>query len=451
MFAFTALCSSLEYRGAERPTLTRDWIPQNFTQYINHFNLAEGTFTQRYYEVNLSEVLPLKYVILSIAGESDSFNPSGDGNFVGVLAADLNATVFTIEHRYFGGSYPTIASTYNYSKYLNVPQVLEDLAYFATEKKKEPKFNNTKWLVIGGSYSGLLSSYAREVHPEVFHAALSSSGVVLATDNYADFDLQIGVAMGQECAAVARSVRLQIENFFARGEEKWVLERFGMADLPDPDDFNFILGDIFTIGPQYSARGKLCDPLVDTLKTGGDAFEALAKYSREVFIPQYCDGNATATYSRTAMRNTENQASGAGPRSWQWMTCNEVAYWQVSPGRLSVRTKNLTQKWYADQCADIFGTNHSRPDTKEFNERYHGLAQNQTRVFYSTGSQDPWTWTCITEDSGVPKGCAAHTIIGDEMGHCNDLRAAKDTDAPDLIKTRLLERALIAQWMREDP
>jgi hypothetical protein len=37
------------------------------------------------------------------------------------------------------------------------------------------------------------------------------------------------------------------------------------------------------------------------------------------------------------------------------------------------------------------------------------------------------------------------------MGHCNDLRAAKPIDVPDLVNTRLLERAIIGQWMREDP
>jgi pimeloyl-ACP methyl ester carboxylesterase len=357
MFALFGLGSCLEYRGTERLRLSRAWDTQNFTQILDHFLPGSPTFLQRYYEIPIHEPTdgsPIKYVILSIAGESDSFGPSGDGNFAGDLAADLNATVFTIEHRYFGGSYPTSASTENYVKYLNVPQVLEDLAYFANEKKKLPKFNGTKWLIMGGSYSGLLSSYAREVHPEVFHAAISSSGVVYATDNYTDFDLQIGIAMGEECAGVARTARRQIEALFARGEARWVLQQFGMSDLPDADDFNFILGDIFTIGPQYSQRSPLCDPLVDTLKTGADPFEVLAKYSRDVFVPDFCDGNASETYSRTVMRNGQTQASGVGARSWQWMTCNEVAFWQVSPGRLSVRTRNLTQEWFAKQCDAFF-------------------------------------------------------------------------------------------------
>jgi hypothetical protein len=86
----------------------------------------------------------------------------------------------------------------------------------------------------------------------------------------------------------------------------------------------------------------------------------------------------------------------------------------------------------------------------QFNFDYHGLRQNATRVFYSTASQDPWTWTCVTEDSGVPEGCKAHTVIGKEMGHCSDLQAPSENDPPDLVRTRLLERATFKAWMAED-
>jgi hypothetical protein len=452
VFLLFGLCLSLEYRGPLRSRLPGDLNVSSFPQLIDHFHGSGQAFEQRYYYVPRpkNDSSPIKNAILYIAGESDAFSSGHDRmtNF----SADLNAPVFTLEHRYFGTSFPTRnASTESYAKYLNVGQVLADLANFATQMKTEYNMPAAKWLIVGGSYSGLLSSFAREVYPNVFHAAISSSGVVLATDNYADFDLQIAITMGQECASVARAARLEIERLWELGQEDWILKQFGCEGLTRPTDFLFVLGDIFTISPQYSERGRLCDPLVDTLRTGADPVMALAKFSREYFIPHFCDGDVVATYSSDWMKNVALCPSNTGARSWQWMTCNEVAYWQVSPGRLSIRPKNLTQEWYADQCEYIFGSEYRWPNVTKFNEDYNGLKQNATRVFYTTGSQDPWTWTCVTEDSGVPPGCIAHTIMGNEIGHCTDLRPGNWDSPPDLLRTKDWERKVIKQWMAEDP
>jgi hypothetical protein len=150
----------------------------------------------------------------------------------------LNAPILTLEHRYFGTSFPDNSSTENYAKYLNVPQVLADLANFAQKIPSQyPELVGAKWLAVGGSYSGLFSSFFREVYPNVFHAAISSSGVVLADDNYSNFDLQVGIAMGQECASVARSVRVELENLWEQGHKPWILKQFGCEGLLKTDDF----------------------------------------------------------------------------------------------------------------------------------------------------------------------------------------------------------------------
>jgi hypothetical protein len=452
MFLLFGLSLSLESRGPRRHSLRSRLNVLHFDQLVDHFTSSSQNFSQRYYYVPRpkNDSSPIKAAILYIAGESDSFS-SGDTRMQN-FSADLNAPVFTLEHRYFGTSFPTPnASTEFYAKYLNVGQVLADLAHFATIMKTTYQMPQAKWLIVGGSYSGLLSSFAREVYPKVFHAAISSSGVVLATDNYTDFDLQIAIAMGQECASVARAARIEIERLWELGQEDWILKQFGCEGLKRKTDFLFVLGDIFTIAPQYSRRAALCDPLVDTLRTGADPVMALAKFSREYFIPNFCDDDVVSTYSSDWMKDVASRPNNTGARSWQWMTCNEVAYWQVSPGRLSIRPKNLTQEWYADQCEYIFGKNYRWPNVTKFNQDYNGLKQNATRVFYTTGSQDPWTWTCVTEDSGVPPGCIAHTIMGNEIGHCTDLRSANWDSPPDLLRTKEWERKVIRQWMAEDP
>lgn len=422
-----------------------------FKQLKNHVNSSEETFDQRYCEVNTFEPSgPVSNVILYIGGEGDGLGAGGLSGHVASLASDLQATVFTLEHRYFGTSFPADSSTENYAKYLSLGEALGDLANFAKEmKSNNATLADSKWLLVGGSYPGMLSALARQEYPDVFHAALSSSGVVMATDDYKDFDLQIAVSLGHECAAVARQARRALVQLVDEGKYEWVAQQFGLGDLPE-FDFSFVIGEIFTIAPQYGQRAQLCDPLVDTLKTRADPLEALAKFSREYFVPKICGGNVSATYSSAVMKKQSGMTENVAPRSWLWMCCNELAYWQTSPGRLSIRPHNLTQQYFKDQCTDVFGEEHNTPKVNDVNTKYGGLDQKGTRTFFSTGSQDPWTWACVTEDSGVKEGQVAHTITGLEVGHCKDLHAETEDDPADVKRTRKYQRALFKKWMAEE-
>jgi pimeloyl-ACP methyl ester carboxylesterase len=459
LFLAPALCACARFlspRGAARspPPV------QYFSQIVDHASPdSSGTFLQRYFEVNISSPADRRdvaHAILAVGGESDDFAGSVRGvtDFIATLAGDLNAPVFTLEHRYFGSSFPADSSTANYSRLLSVGQALADLRNFALQTAAARSWGaGTKWLIVGRSYSGMLSALARQAFPEVFHAALSSSGVVLATDNFTDFDLQVAAALGEECAAVARAARLRIERIWESGPAgvAWILSQFGAEDLqPNATDFLFLLGDIFTIGPQYADRAALCGPLLDAARTQADPIIALARYTRDVFIPVYNGGDILSSYSRARMLADAGKTENCGGRSWMWMTCNELAFWQVSPGRLSIRPRNLTQTWYSEQCKDIFGEGHSWPDVEAFNRKYNGLQQNASRVFYSTGSQDPWTWVCVTDESGAPKGSVAHTVTGPEIGHCRDWDAPANDDPPDVVKTHESQRRLFRQWMAED-
>jgi hypothetical protein len=100
----------------------------------------------------------------------------------------------------------------------------------------------------------------------------------------------------------------------------------------------------------------------------------------------------------------------------------------------------------------VFGNDtYPRTSTEVFNQINGGIKDPRaSHVFYSTSSQDPWTWCCVTEESGVPEGSAAHTIVGPEMGHCSDWHAPNKADSADLVRTRELELALFRKWMSED-
>lgn len=65
--------------------------------------------------------------------------------------------------------------------YLNSEQALADLAEFIVNIQTEYKISSTaKWIAFGGSYPGSLAAWLRMKYPHLVHAAVSSSGPLLA-------------------------------------------------------------------------------------------------------------------------------------------------------------------------------------------------------------------------------------------------------------------------------
>jgi serine protease 16 len=257
----------------------------SFQQTIDHSSpqVYTGTFEQRYYEV-AHEKTTGNYIILDVGGESDDFYASGIGDFYEVLSKDLeNATVLTLEHRFFGKSLPQNNLKYETLKQLlTVEQAIEDLVTFRNWYQDNILSHPAKWLIIGGSYPGLLAAFARGKYPNLFDAALSSSGVVLASDDFKDFDKQIQISLGHQCAAAARTARRRIDTLLYNGNEDYVLKLFN-AEGVTKEVFQFVVGEMFSLAPQYGKRELICSPLENTLITGADPMIALAKFSREIF------------------------------------------------------------------------------------------------------------------------------------------------------------------------
>lgn len=71
-------------------------------------------------------------------------------------------------------------------KYLTTPQALADVAEFIKKVKSElyPQLSTSKVVVFGGSYAGNMAIWMRETYPDLVHAAVSSSGPVLAKADF---------------------------------------------------------------------------------------------------------------------------------------------------------------------------------------------------------------------------------------------------------------------------
>lgn len=89
-------------------------------------------------------------------------------------AAELGALIITLEHRFFGLSYPSKASD-PIEKYqsLTLENVMLDAVNFISHVKDTTSgAKESKVLVMGGSYGGFLTTVLKMNHPEVFYGAL---------------------------------------------------------------------------------------------------------------------------------------------------------------------------------------------------------------------------------------------------------------------------------------
>ena len=414
-----------------------------FTQKIDHTNDSVGTFDQYYYEYSTFFDPSNGAVILKLGSEVDYLDESGVSDWMHDLAEHFHAVVFTIQHRYYGKSLPFSELSVENLRYLSVDQALSDYAYFHDNVVCEAtgqKVDGLPWIVVGGSYPGLLSANLRRVFPDRFAAAISSAGVVYATNNYTDFYMQVAITMGQTCAEMARKTRRLVTKMWNEDKE-YVMKLFDFPDM-SVAELQDALGTVFEDGAQNCHIHKLCDRFEDALVKGSDPVVMLAEHIK---------GNEVLT-AKLQQRFARKANAGANnaQRSWMWQICSELGYWQTYPGRVGVIGPEATKEAYEAGCKATFGIE-MHPDVDKFN-REHPVRKgsNISHVIFSTGSQDPWTWACVTEDyEEVDPDNYVVTIIGNEVGHHREFNKPEESDPQNLKDVRKKMVAMLDQWVAD--
>ena len=169
---------------------------QFFDQILDHYTYLPPRFWKQRYFVNSAYFTdPNGPVILYICGEGIC-NGVSDQSWTASIAQNTKALIIALEHRYYGESLPFRAKSFEIEnlKYLSSKQALKYMAYFIEEIKKNRMHGVTasnKCITIGGSYPGALSAWFRAKYPHLTVGAIASSAVVLAVEDFRDFDEQI--------------------------------------------------------------------------------------------------------------------------------------------------------------------------------------------------------------------------------------------------------------------
>lgn len=416
-----------------------------FSQSIDHFGANDTKFNQRYWinDTFLDPKAPLMF--LNIEGEGPASGPPG--GFIGELGAEHKAMLASLEHRFYGDSVPVdAAGVKDFSvptlHFLAIKQVLADINNFILNVPLPASVDRSALRVFtfGGSYSGALSAWFREVYPNATVGSLSSSGVVNAIFEFTEFDEQVAESAGASCSESLRAITRSFEAEWDAGNGEAMKALFNASDsgMNEPDFF-YMLADSSAMQVQYGQMHRLCDniPAADT-----DPATLRSWFAEETMQVW---GEAFASdcfYSTSCLRDTPSQWQPTS-RSWRWQKCFELAYLQSAPKEGAIRSQKVSIDALIDQCRAAFLIPDMMPSSKDINARLGGASPQETQTYYAQGSQDPWQRAGVqsTLSSSQPE----YTAECDSCGHCGVLESYATSEA--VQHSRALFSQYLAKWL----
>jgi len=146
-------------------------------------------------------------VFLLIGGE-DPQGPPSPRLFMTTLAAEAGAMTVSLEHRFFGESYPTADMSNHNLQYLTSNQALADLARFIEYLKSaatpdtfsQPPLqlrasaSSSKFITFGSSYSGNLAAWFKLKYPSLTVGSVASSAPVFAEYDFEQYNQVVAAA-----------------------------------------------------------------------------------------------------------------------------------------------------------------------------------------------------------------------------------------------------------------
>ncbi|KAK5241288.1 hypothetical protein LTS06_012156, partial [Exophiala xenobiotica] len=217
---------------------------QFFTQSIDHFGQHNGTFRQKYNMV--TDFFKPGGPIFFYQGEEQTYLDCVDTSIAYTWAKETNGIAVTLEHRYFGGSAPFGASDPTKQleeyAYLTLDNVMADgVAFMDHIKQNITGAQDSKVIVLSGSYGGFLSTMYRQNHPEAIYGAIASAPPVEAisnnshSQNYWNWNIWLNNVYQDRSALASSRIKNAIrtlEQRFESGNLTSLKDELGLCYIP---------------------------------------------------------------------------------------------------------------------------------------------------------------------------------------------------------------------------
>uniref|UniRef100_A0A0R3RVF7 Serine protease K12H4.7 n=1 Tax=Elaeophora elaphi TaxID=1147741 RepID=A0A0R3RVF7_9BILA len=393
----------------------------SFKQKLDHFNSNDDREWRQFYTHRKSPYQsPDGAVFLVVGGEggADRAWLTNQGLPYVQLADQINASIYLLEHRFYGSSRPTKDTSVQSLKYLNAKQALNDINGFVEEVNRREKLTNPKWITFGGSYSGNLAAWAREKHPQNIRAAVASSAPLQAKLNFKEFERQIEKIIWKKdskCVAVIRKLFQKMRQLSTTLEGRRELVRIFRLDdsLIRPTVSPHDIANFFLVISNYigfivmhsginvkNHRDLLTLDMMCRKLTNSPTLESIRELIGMVMASQGKSPNSAIDIGYNSfldfMRDERWNTRSVQPRAWLYQNCHEFGHFRTSEDINGLFGGTLPLSFFLARCTDVFGDRFTLEETEkriaETNRYFGGNEHFQaTDVILSNGSDDPWT------------------------------------------------------------
>jgi lysosomal Pro-X carboxypeptidase len=389
------------------------------------------------------------------------------------LAPDFQALLVFAEHRYFGLSQPFGAETPKYMNYLSMEQALADYAHFLWWYTNSNNLQNAPIVGFGGSYGGMLVSWFRMKYPGSIDGAIAGSAPILAflyldppydVDSFQIIETQDASPAQGSSAACAPNTRATFSNLLKYGSSdagrKDITAGFNLCTpLQTMDDvYNLVnwvksAWDFLTMGnypypSDYITNGNgvlpafpvhvACEYLNISSNSPQELYEAM-RLAVGVFYN--VSGDLTC-YDINQSVNNETLLDGL---YWDYLACTEIF---IPSGQNGVTDMFWNQPFNLDQqleaCKQQWGV---VTKVNWIPETYGGYTalRAASNIFFSNGVLDPWHGGGVVQNMSS----SVNAALMNGAAHHLDLMFPNPLDPPDVLATRLAEKAHIQTWVTE--
>ncbi|XP_030455233.1 uncharacterized protein LOC115676446 [Syzygium oleosum] len=440
-------------------SITNDFKTFFFNQTLDHFNYRPESYTvfqQRYlinsnYWGGTNSSAP---IFVFLGAESPIDGALTRVGFLTENAAQFEALLVYIEHRYYGESIPLGMSfeealnDANIRGYFSSAQALADYATIIMHVKEERNASKSPVIVVGGSYGGMLASWFRLKYPHVALGALASSAPVLYFDDIIPQDAYFSVVTrdfkdaSETCYQTIANSWSEIDRVAQEPNGSSILSKMFKTCQPleSGDELKNYLIYLYVRAAQYNDPPRypvtvICNGIDEASATEdgilGKIFAGVVASNRS----STCYVNPPANLSQTAL-------------GWSWQRCSEM----VMP--IGITNNSMFQPGpfilsdFIDECNASFGV---APQPHWVTTYYGGhdieliLRRFGSNIIFSNGLQDPWS------SAGVLKNISESVVaVYTEKGsHCLDIISGNQTDPDWLIMQRKTEVGIIKGWIAQ--
>jgi len=324
--------------------------------------------------------------------------------------------------------------------------------------KQDARYQDSKWVSFGGSYSGSLSAWIRLKYPHLVDAAVASSAPVQAQINFVNYLAVVRDSLGSECDAAIQAATNQIEALLQhRVGWKVLSKKFNLCDQLDGTNENDVANFVQTLAGnfegvvQYNKDNRAFEGALGTNITidticsimTDNSTSPIVRYAsvNQLLLQTNSQKCTDYTYKNyiDSMTNV-SWASGAaeGGRQWTYQTCVEFGFFQSSDLKDQPFGYRFPVSFFEQQCKDIFGENYNvallEAGVNATNTNYGGFGIKVTKIVFPNGSIDPWHALGILDYGENDDDAFAIFING--TAHCADQYPDSENDPPQLRAAR---------------